>query len=191
LIAKEADLGSAHCVEEKMASLKQQRRLQGFVAMPDGHRHTPRLHGLLNQVAGDYKIDLIFAHERLPTHLLPKKNLRQLVARSDFVLCFTDGRDLDIAFEAGLAFGLQKPFVLVLLPETQRVPATFMGHFYVELSGDDADDRESLRVMLAGLVADLAGEDIANATRVGRSVRFPRMGCAVGRSAGCSDLRTW
>jgi hypothetical protein len=165
-----------------MTSLNKRRRLQGFVAMPDGNRHTPRLHDLVNQVAGDYKIDLIFAHERLPTHLLLKKNLRQLVARSDFVLCFTDGQDLDIAFEAGLAFGLQKSFVLVLLPETQRVPATFMGHFYVELSEDGADDRESLRVALARLVAGPTDEDMASAARVDRSVRLPRMGCAIGGS---------
>ena len=163
-----------------MAYINKLRRLQGFVAMPDGHRHIPRLHGVLNQIADDYSIDLIFAHERLSTHLLLRKNLRQLVARSDFVLCFTDGQDPDIAFETGLAFGLQKPFVLVLLPETQRLPATFMGHYYVELSGDDADDRESLRVVLASLVADLAGGDMAGATRVGGSARLPRMGCAVG-----------
>jgi hypothetical protein len=163
-----------------MAYINKLRRLQGFVAMPDGHRHIPRLHVVLNQIAGDYSIDLIFAHERLSTHLLLRKNLRQLVARSDFVLCFTDGQDPDIAFEAGLAVGLQKPFVLVILPETQRLPATFMGHFYVELSEDDADDRESLRVALARLMAGLTDEDMASAARVGRSVRLPRMGCAVG-----------
>lgn len=110
-------------------------------------------------------VDLIFAHERLTTHSLLIKNLHRFVAGSDFVLCFTDGQDPDVAFEAGLAFGLRKPFVLAILPETQRLPATFVGHFYVELSGDDADDRESLSVVLAGLVADLAGEDMANATR--------------------------
>lgn len=165
-----------------MTSFKKQGRLQGFVAMPDGHRHTPRLRGLLSQISGDYSLDVIFAHERLPTHSLLVKNLQQLVAHSDFVLSFTDGLDPDVAFEAGVALGLQKPFVLVILPETERLPATFMGHFYVELSGDDADDRESLRVVLARLVADLAGEDMANATRVGRSVRLPRMGCAVGES---------
>jgi hypothetical protein len=162
-----------------MTSLNKRRRLQGFVAMPDGHRHTPRLHGLLNQVAGDYKIDLIFAHERLPTHSLLIKNLHRLVAGSDFVLCFTDGEDPDVAFEAGLAFGLEKPFVLVILPEAQRLPATFMGHFYVELSGD-SEDRERLRSVLANLVAGLAGKDRASATRAGCSVELARMGCAVG-----------
>jgi hypothetical protein len=158
------------------------RRLQGFVAMPDRHPYMPRLHGLLNQVSGDYRIDLVFAHERLPTHSLLIKNLHELVARSDFVLCFTDGQEPDVAFEAGLAFGLQKPFVLVILPETERLPATFMGHFYVELSEDDADDRETLSVALARLVAGLTEEDMANATRVDRSVRLPRMGCAAGGS---------
>ena len=49
-----------------MTTHKKRRRLQAFVAMPDGDRHTPRLHGLLNQIAGDYSIDLIFAHERCP-----------------------------------------------------------------------------------------------------------------------------
>jgi hypothetical protein len=88
-----------------MAYINKARRLQGFVAMPDGHRHIPRLHGVLNQIADDYSIDLIFAHERLSTHLLLRKNLRRLVARSDFVLCFADGQDPDIAFEAGLACG--------------------------------------------------------------------------------------
>jgi hypothetical protein len=163
-----------------MAYINKLRRLQGFVAMPDGHRHIPRLHGVLNQIADDYSIGLIFAHERLPTHLLLKKNLRQLVARSNFVLCFTDGRDLDIAFEARLAFGLQKPFVLVILPETQRLPATFMGHFYVELSGDTSD-RERLKSALARLVAGLAGKNKAGANRFGRSGPLFRMGCAVGR----------
>jgi hypothetical protein len=151
--------------------------------MPDKNGHTPRLTELLIQIASvlsGRQVDLIFAHERLTTHSLLIKNLHRLVAGSDLVLCFTDGQDPDVAFEAGLAFGLQKPFVLVLLPETERVPATFMGHFYVELSGDGADDRESLRVVLAGLVADLAGEDMANATRVVRSLRLPRIGCAVG-----------
>ena len=164
-----------------MAYINKLRRLQGFVAMPDGHRHIPRLHGVLNQIADDYSIDLIFAHERLSTHLLLRKNLRRLVARSDFVLCFTDGQDPDIAFEAGLAVGLQKPFVLVILPETQRLPATFMGHFYVELSGDTSD-HERLRSAFESLVADLAGGDMAIAARGGGSVRLPRMGCAVGGS---------
>lgn len=96
------------------------------------------------------------------------------------MLCFTDGQDPDIAFKAGLAFGLQKPFMLMILPETQRVPATFMGHFYAELSGD-ASNHERLRLGLASLVA-LVGEDMGNATRVGGSVRLHRMGCAVGGS---------
>lgn len=151
--------------------------------MPDGDRHTPRLRGLLTQVAGDYKIDLIYAHERLPTHSLLIKNLRRLVAGSDFVLCFTDGEDPDVAFEAGVALGLQKPFVLVLLPETERVPATFMGHFYVELSGE-VSDRDCLRSALASLVAGLVGKERASPTLAGRSIELPRMGCAVGRRTG-------
>ena len=164
-----------------MAYPNTRRRLQGFVAMPDGYRRMPRLQGLLTQIAGDFGIDLIFGHERLPTHSLLIKNLRQLVAGSDFVLCFTDGQDPDVAFEAGLAFGLQKPFVLVVLPETERVPATFMGHFYVELSGD-ASDHECLRSALESLVAGLARKDGKSATRSGRSVRLARMGCAIGGS---------
>lgn len=147
--------------------------------MPDRSSHTPRLQSFLNQISIDYGIDLIFAHERLPTHSLLIKKLHRLVAGSDFVLCFTDGQDPDVAFEAGVAFGLQKPFVFVLLPETQRLPATFMGHFYVELSGD-ANDLERLRSVLANLVAGLAGKDRASATRAGCSVELPRMGCAVG-----------
>jgi hypothetical protein len=167
-----------------MTSLKKRRRLQAFVTMPDGDGHTPRIRVLLTQIVGelsDYKVDLVFAHERLPTHLLLRKTLRPLVARSDFVLCFTDGQDPDVAFEAGLALGLEKPFVLVLLPETERMPATFMGHFYVELSGD-SEDRERLRLVLANLVRGLGGEDTADATRGGGSVRLPRMGCAGGGS---------
>ena len=62
-----------------------------------------------------------------------------------------------------------------------RVPATFMGHFYVELSGD-VSDQESLKSALASMVAGLAGEDMANAARRGGLVRLPRMGCAVGGS---------
>jgi len=126
----------------------------------------------MSQIAGDYSIDLIFAHERMPTHSLLINNLHGLAARSDFVLCCTDGQDPDVAFGAGLAFGLQKPFVLVILPETERPPPTFMGHFYVELSGD-VSDRECLRSAMASLVAGLAGEDIANAARGSRSVPLP------------------
>jgi hypothetical protein len=154
--------------------------------MPDKNGHTPRLSELLIQIASELsgrQVDLIFAHERLTTHSLLIKNLHRLVAGSDFVLCCTDGEDLDVAFEAGLAVGLQKPLVLVILPETERLPATFMGHFYVELSGD-ADDFERLRSALTSLVASLVGKDRASPTLGGRSIELPRMGCAVGRSAG-------
>jgi hypothetical protein len=163
-----------------MTSRKKRRRLQGFVAMPDGGRHTPRLRGLLNRIADDYKIDLIFAHERLTTHSLLIKNLQRLVARADFVVWVTDGQDLDVSFEAGCAVGLRKPFLLVILPETWRLPATFMGHFYVELSGD-VSDHECLRSALASLVAEIVGKDRARPTLC--PVELPRMGCAVGRSA--------
>jgi len=107
---------------------------------------------------------------------LLRENLRQLVARSDFVLCCTDGQDRDVAFEAGLALGLKKPFVLVLLPETERVPATFMGHFYAELSGD-SEDRGRLRSVLANLVAGLSRR---NGASVGSSLPagLARLGCA-------------
>jgi hypothetical protein len=167
-----------------MASRGERRRVQGFIAVPERHGQTARVCRLLTEVASelsDCRLDLVFAQERLPTHLLLRENLRQLVARSDFVLCCTDGQDPDVAFEAGLAFGLQKPFVLVILPETQRLPATFMGHFYVELSGDTSD-HERLRSALARLVAGLAGEDMANTARGGGSVRLPRMGCTGGGS---------
>jgi hypothetical protein len=159
-----------------MTSRKKRRRLRGLVAMANGDRHTPRLRGLLNRIAGDHKIDLIFAHERLPTHSLLIKNLHRLVADSDFVLCFTDGLDPDIAFEAGLAFGLQKSFVLVILPDTRRLPATFMGHFYLELSGDTTD-HERLRSVLANLVAGLSrrnGASVGSLLLAG----LPRLGCA-------------
>jgi hypothetical protein len=161
-------------------------RLQGLVAMPDKNGHTARLSELLIQIASELsgrQVDLIFAHERLTTHSLLIKNLHRLVAGSDVVLCFTDGQDPDAAFEAGLAVGLQKPLVLVILPETQRLPATFMGHFYVELTGD-SEDRERLRSALGSLVGGLAGKDGASATRSGRSVRLARMGCDAGRRTG-------
>jgi len=167
-----------------MASRRKGRRLQGFIAVPERHGQTARVCELLTEVAGelsDWRVDLVFAHERLPTHRLLTRHLRPLVARSDFVLCVTDGHDLDVAFAAGLAFGLGKPFALVVLPETHRLPATFVGHFYVELAGDTSD-HECLKSAMAGLVADLVGDDMGNATRVGRSVRVQRMGCAAGGS---------
>jgi hypothetical protein len=163
-----------------MASLNKRRRLQGFVAMPDGHRHMPRLQGLLTQIADDCNIDLIFGHESLTTHSLLIKELHRLVGRADFMVCVTDGQDLDVSFEAGCAIGLRKPLLLVILPETRRLPATFMGRVYVELSGD-VSDHEYLRSALASLVAGLVGKDRARPTLC--PVEFPRMGCAVGRSA--------
>jgi len=58
------------------------------------------------------------------------------------------------------------------LPETEILPATFMGHFYVELAGD-ASDRECLKSALATLVGGPKAEN-------GRSAGLARMGCAVG-----------
>ena len=167
-----------------MASIKKRRQFQGFVAMPDKSGHTPRLRDLLTEIASESsgcKLDLIFAHESLTTHSLLIKNLHRLVARADFVVCVTDGQDVDVSFEAGCAVGLQKPLLLVILPETRRLPASFMGHFYVELSGY-VSDHECLRSALARLVAGLVGKD--RASRAGCSVEIPRMGCAVGRRTG-------
>jgi hypothetical protein len=172
-------------------SAEKRRRLQGLVAMPDKNGHTPRLTELLIQIVrelSDCKVDLLFAHERLPTHSLLIKNLYRLVAGSDFVLCFTDGQDPDIAFEAGLASGLQKPFVLVILPETQRLLATFMGHLYVELPGD-SEDREHLRSVLANLGAGLSRR---NGASVGPPLLagLPRLGCA-GAEAMIDRTGSW
>lgn len=171
-----------------MASRKRRRRLHGFVAMSRANSETPRLRGLLAQIAreqSDYEVDLIFAHERLPTHALLIRNLHRLVARSDFVLCFTAGQNADVCFEAGLAFGLEKPLVLVILPRTRSIPATFVGHFFVELTGDSTD-HEELKSALASVVAGLAGKGRTGATRVRRSVRLPRFGCAAGMERGGS-----
>src|SRR5437899_8092389 len=113
-----------------MSALTKRRRLHGFVAMPDEHRRKPRARGLLTQVASelsDCKLDLVFAQEKQPTHFLLRRNLHRLVARADFVFCVTDGQDPDVAFEAGLAFGLQKPLLLVILPEARILPAPLRG----------------------------------------------------------------
>src|SRR2546426_9592243 len=107
-----------------MSALK---KLRGFVAMPDGYRETARVCELLVQVASELsgcRLDLVFAHEKVPTHFLLRRDLHRLVARADFVFCVTDGQDPDVVFEAGLAFGLQKPILLVILPETRMLPAT-------------------------------------------------------------------
>src|SRR5713226_8994754 len=141
-----------------MAALKKRRQLQGYVAMPNEYRETPRVRELLAQVArelSDCKLDLVFSHEKVPTHFLLRKDLHRLVARADFVFCVTDGPDPDVAFEAGLAFGLQKPLLLVILPETRMLPATFMGHFYVKLSGD-ASDHDCLKSAVESLVTGRA-----------------------------------
>src|SRR5207249_3911427 len=94
------------------------KRRLGFVAVPYEHRQTARVRALLTQVASDLsgcRLDLVFADEKLPTHVLLRRNLRRVVTRSDFVLCVTDGQDREVAFEAGLAFGLRKPLLLVIL----------------------------------------------------------------------------
>ena len=83
---------------------------------------------------------LVFAHEKVPTHFLLRRDLHRLVARADFVFCVTDGQDPDVSFQAGLAFGLQKPLLLVILPEARILPVTFMGHFYVKLYGATSFD---------------------------------------------------
>src|SRR5437867_12727790 len=157
-----------------MSTVTKRRQLQGFVAMPDTNRQTSRVRELLTQVASEFsdsKVELVFAHEKLPTHFLLRRNLRRLVARADFVLCVTDGQDPDVAFEAGLAFGLEKPLLFVLLPETERLPATFMGHFYVGLSGD-AGDYDRLKPAVASLVAG------------SQSRQLSRMGCGAGAGSG-------
>jgi hypothetical protein len=64
--------------------------------------------------------------------------------------------------------------MLVILPETHRLPATFMGHYYVELSGDGSD-HECVSSALTGLVAGLVGKDRADPTRAGGAVELPRM----------------
>src|SRR5437899_8803050 len=154
-----------------MAVLTKRRRLQGFVAMPDGYRETARVRELLAQVArelSDCKLDLVFAHEKVPTHFLLRRDLHRLVARADFVFCVTDGQDPDVVFEAGLAFGLEKPLLLVILPEARILAAVFMGHFYVKLYGD-ASDHDCLKSGVASLVA-------------GRSRSLARMAC--GAAAG-------
>jgi nucleoside 2-deoxyribosyltransferase len=113
---------------------------------------------------GDPAIELIFAHERLTTHAVLVQNLRRLMAAADFVICFTDGINLNVSFEAGLAVGLGKPLVLAILPGARSMPATFVGQCYVELHGN-AEDRDELRGILASIVA-------------GRALRLPRFGCA-------------
>src|SRR5207244_10834885 len=102
-----------------MPALEDRRRLQGFVAMPDRYRQKSQLRALLTQIASEFsdcEVGLVFAQETLPTHKLLIRNLRGVVARADFVLCVTDGQDRDVSFEAGLAFGLEKPLLLVMLP---------------------------------------------------------------------------
>ena len=88
-----------------------------------------------------------------------------------------------LSFEAGLAYGLQTPFLLVLLPETRILPATCMGHFYVELSGG-ASDQECLRAALVSVTASLADKNGAGhrTRRAVQPVGLSRMGCAVGRN---------
>jgi len=112
-----------------------------------GDRQTSRFRKLLTQMASEFSDctgSLVLSHERLTTHVLLIKNLYRLVTGADFVLCVTDVRNPDISFEAGVAFGMRKPLLLVILPGTRTLPATFIGHFYVELSGD-ASDRDQLK----------------------------------------------
>jgi hypothetical protein len=87
------------------------------------------------------------------------------------VLWITDGWNPNVAFEAGLAFGLEKPLLLVLLPETRRLPATCMGHYCVELAGDDSDGEE-LRTALTAVVSAL---------RTNGRIQLERLGCAAAR----------
>ena len=160
-----------------MSALKHHRRIQGFVAMPDDHPQTSRLRGLLTQIASessDCTVTFVFAHERLTTHFLLIRNLHRLVARADFVLFATDGKHPDVSFEAGLAVGLHKPLLFVILPETRTLPATFMGHFSVELSGDESN-RDRLKSALQKFVTLRSMPARAGATRA-----LSRMRCGGG-----------
>src|SRR5712692_9067530 len=79
-----------------MSAFKKRRQLKGFVAMPNGYRETARVRELLAQVASelsDCKLDLVFAHEKVPTHFLLRRDLRRLVARADVMFCLTDGQE--------------------------------------------------------------------------------------------------
>jgi hypothetical protein len=149
--------------------------------MPHPHSEAARVHALLTAVAKelpDLEIKLTFAHETLATHALLIKNLRRLMAASDAVLCFTDGRNPDVSFEAGVALSLRKPLVVVILPGTWVMPETFAGHFYVELAGDSSD-QECLKSALIRMGEGITDGSMRGAA-AGRSIRLPRFGCAVG-----------
>jgi hypothetical protein len=151
------------------------------MAMPDRHPESGRVRDLLTGVASEFRdpeIKLVFAEETLSTHALLVRNLRRLVAASDAVLCFTDGRDPDVSFEAGVAVGLGKPLVVVILPGTWVMPETFVGHFYVELAGDSSDP-ECLKSALIRMGEGITDTSMRGAA-AGRSIRLPRFACAVG-----------
>jgi hypothetical protein len=83
-----------------------------------------------------------------------------------------------VSFEAGVAFGLGKPLVVVILPGTWVMPETFAGHFYVELAGD-ASDEECLKSALTRVGEGIADRSMGGVTTA-RSIQLPRFGCAIG-----------
>jgi len=166
----------------KRVSRRSRGRLQVFVVMPNPHSEAPRVHALLRTIAGelrDPEVKLVFAHQALSTHALLIKNLRRVVTASDVVLCFTDGRNPDVSFEAGVGLGLGKPVVVVILPGTWVMPETFAGHYYLELVGD-VSDQERLKSALTRVAAGLMPRGKTGAPAMnGRSIRLPRFMCAV------------
>jgi hypothetical protein len=117
-----------------------------FVAMPYRHHDAPRLKMALRNSVNrfeSYKVDFLFVDELARQGSLlslpPVDPMLSTLKQADFVVCLFDGENLNITFEIGAAYALEKPIFLVLLDSQKRIPSSTRGLYWVRFLPDYSD----------------------------------------------------
>jgi hypothetical protein len=134
------------------------KRVSCFVAMPFGSPDAEFLQGILRLLPDrlkKYEVEFYIAGERL-AKFSPLESIRDTLKPADFILCLFDGKNQNVIFELGMAYGLRRPTFIVLTEDYARLPSSLMGHFWARLDRSDFSGASMAAILerfLDGLVA--------------------------------------
>ncbi len=119
--------------------------------------------------AFSHRVDFVFGDEA-PLHVLSlKENLLRTVKQADFMLCLFDGRNPNVFWEMGMAFGLGKPYMTALIGDhglRQRAIPVFTDPSIVLLQRWDAEGVRLLSVAMEHFLNGLAARQDRSSTRI-------------------------